>query len=191
MKRPQSHFRQKCNFGPSVTPQSPGAEPVCIGLASDDVTKLSNAWQRVKLVLNKDSAPYKSMLGEKSLTGRSSIFLPGEVRTVLTTSSQLSASHFKRSWGSEKRWAVFRSIDDLPACFCMGRYLCLEPILPVATPVAALWRSTCKPYWTSFESPLTRERCNVQQQRLIVFGWSCAVSTDSHSSIHSLLVCSQ
>ena len=30
--------------------------------------------------------------------------------------------------------------------FCMGRYLCLEPILPVATHVAALWRSTCKPY---------------------------------------------
>ena len=28
----------------------------------------------------------------------------------------------------------------------MGRYLCLEPILPVATPVAGLWRSTCKPY---------------------------------------------
>ena len=42
--------------------------------------------------------------------------------------------------------AVFRSIDDLPACFCMGCYLCLEPILLVATLVAALWRSTCKPY---------------------------------------------
>ena len=39
-----------------------------IGLASDDVTKLSNAWQRGKLVLNKGSVPYKSMLGEKSLT---------------------------------------------------------------------------------------------------------------------------
>ena len=35
-----------------------------IELASDDVKKLSNAWQRGKLVLNKDSAPYKSMLGE-------------------------------------------------------------------------------------------------------------------------------
>ena len=42
-----------------------------IELASDDVTKLSNSWQRGKLVLNKDSAPCKSMLGEKSLTGRS------------------------------------------------------------------------------------------------------------------------
>ena len=39
-----------------------------IGLASDDVTKRSNAWQRGKLVVNKGSAPYKSMLGEKSLT---------------------------------------------------------------------------------------------------------------------------
>ena len=78
------------------------------------------------------------MLGETSLTGRSSLFLPGEIGTVLTTPSRLSASHFKRSWGSDKRGAVFRSIDDLPACFCMGRYLCLEPILPVATPVAGL-----------------------------------------------------
>ena len=45
-----------------------------IGLASDDVRKLSNAWQRGKSVLNKGSAPYKSMLGEKSLSWRSSIF---------------------------------------------------------------------------------------------------------------------
>ena len=86
------------------------------------------------------------MLGEKSLTWRSSLFLRREVRTVLTTPSLLSASHFKTWWGSDKRGTVFRSIDDLPACFCMGRYLCLEPILPVATPVAGLWRGTCKPY---------------------------------------------
>ena len=98
------------------------------------------------------------MLGEKSLTGWSSLFLPGEVGTVLTTPSQLSASHFKRSWGSSKRWAVFRSIDDLPACFCMGRYLCLEPILPVATSVAALWRSTCKPYGYRFTLFIFRHR---------------------------------
>ena len=116
--------------------KSPNSSP--IGLASDDVTTLSNAWQRRKLVLNKGSVPYKSMLGEKSLTGRSSLFLRREVWTVLTTSSQLSASHFKRYWGSDKSGAVFRSIDNLPACFCMGRYLCLEPILPVATPVAGL-----------------------------------------------------
>ena len=80
------------------------------------------------------------MLGEKSLTGRSSLFLLGEVGTVLTTLSQLSASYFKRSRGSDKCGAVFRSIDDLPACFCY--YLCLKPIWPVAV----LWRSTCKPY---------------------------------------------
>ena len=108
-----------------------------IGLAGDDVTKLSNAWQQGKLVLylnGKVSAPYKSLLGEKSLTWRSSLFLRGEVRRVFATTSQLSASHFKRFWGSDKCGAVFRSIDDLPACFCMGCYLCLEPILPVATP---------------------------------------------------------
>ena len=67
-------------------------------LASDDVAKLSNAWQRGKLVLNKESVPYKSMLGEKSLTWRSSLFLLREVRTVLATPSLLSASHFKRYW---------------------------------------------------------------------------------------------
>ena len=117
-----------------------------IGLASDDVTNLSNAWQRGKMVLNKGSVPYKSMLGEKSLTWRSSLFLRREVRMVLTTPSQLSASHFKRYWGSDKCGVVFRSIDGLPASFCVWRSLCLEPILPVATPVAGLWRSTCKPY---------------------------------------------
>ena len=90
------------------------------GLASDDVTKLSNAWQRGKLVLNKGSAPYKSMPGEKSLAGRSSLFLRREVRTVLAAPSLPSASHFKRYWGSDKCRAVFRSIDDLPACFCIG-----------------------------------------------------------------------
>ena len=107
-------------------------EQLVIGLASDDVTKLSNAWQRGKLVLNKDSAPYKGMLGGKSLPGRSSLFLLGEIGTVLTAPSRLSASHFKRSRRSDKCGAVFRSIDDLPACFCVERYLCLEPILPVA-----------------------------------------------------------
>ena len=73
-----------------------GFSSCIMGLTSDDVTKLSNAWQRRKLVLNKGIIPYKSMLGEKSRTWRSSLFLRGEVRTVLTTSSQLSASHFKR-----------------------------------------------------------------------------------------------
>ena len=60
---------------------------------------------------------------------------------ILATSSQLCASHSKRYRGSDKCGAVFRSIDNLSACFCMGRYLCLEPNLPVAV----LWRSTCKP----------------------------------------------
>ena len=78
------------------------------------------------------------MLGEKSHSGRSALFLRREVGTVLTTSSQLSASHFKRYGGSDKYGPVYRSIDDLPACFCMGCYLCLEQIFPVATPVATL-----------------------------------------------------
>ena len=80
------------------------------------------------------------MLGEKSLTGRRALFVRGEVGTVMTTSSQLNASHFKIYRESDKYGAVFRSIDDLPACFGMGRYLdlCLEPIFLVATPVATL-----------------------------------------------------
>ena len=40
-----------------------------LGLASDDVTKHSNAWQRKNLVLNKDSAPYKCMRGESPSLG--------------------------------------------------------------------------------------------------------------------------
>ena len=78
------------------------------------------------------------MPGEKSLARWSSLFLRREVRTVLTSPSLLSASHFKRYWESDKCGAVFPLTDDLPACFCMGRYLCLEPILPVATAAAGL-----------------------------------------------------
>ena len=77
-----------------------------IALASDDVTKHSNAWQRGKLVLNKDSVPYKSMRGE-SLTGWSCLFFRREVWTVLTTPSQLSASGITQVSG---RFSV-----DLPA----------------------------------------------------------------------------
>ena len=40
----------------------------------DDITKHSNAWQRGKLVLNKDSDLYKSMLGERSLTGIEALY---------------------------------------------------------------------------------------------------------------------
>ena len=69
-----------------------------IGLASDDVTKLSNAWQRGKLVLNKVSGPYKSMLGEKSLTWRSSLFLRGEVRMVLQLLHSLVPHVSKDFW---------------------------------------------------------------------------------------------
>ena len=94
-----------------------------IGLASDDVTKLSNAWQRGKLVLNKDSVPCKSMLGEKSLAGWSSLFLHREVWTVLASLPQLSASHFKRYRGSDKCGAVFRSIDGLQHAFVWGSIL--------------------------------------------------------------------
>ena len=39
-----------------------------IGLASDDVRKLSNAWQRGKLVLNKLAAPHTKACWEKSLS---------------------------------------------------------------------------------------------------------------------------
>ena len=49
-------------------------EDWAIGLASDDVTKLGNAWQRGKLVLNKVGAPYKSMLG-KSLSLGDALYL--------------------------------------------------------------------------------------------------------------------
>ena len=126
-----------CSFSPAAeSPRSKFDASRSLGHASDDVTTLGNAWQRGKLVLNKGSAPYKSMLGGKSLTRRSSLFFRGKIRMVFTAISLLNASHLKRLWGTDKCGAVFRSFDDLPACFCMG--LCLEPILPVATPVAGL-----------------------------------------------------
>ena len=50
--------------GCEPTTAAPSKNKSHAGLASDDVTKLSNAWQRGKLVLNKGSVPYKSMLGK-------------------------------------------------------------------------------------------------------------------------------
>ena len=133
-------------------------------LASDDVTKLRKAWQRGKLLLNKGSVPDKACW-EKSLS-------LGEASYSFVDWSErfwqlLSASHFKRYWGSDKCVAVFRSIDDLQACFCMGRYLCLEPILPVARPVAGLWRSTCKPYKAVFMYKFERIGQSVSAHKLL------------------------
>ena len=99
-----------CHFGQDVIGQN--IKPVNYRACKWwRLTKHSNAWQRGKLVLNKDSVPYKSMLGEKSLTGRSSLFLRREVWKVLTTLSQLSSSHIKRYWGSDKCGTIFRSIN--------------------------------------------------------------------------------
>ena len=69
--------RKSRTAGCEPTTAAPSKNESHAGLASDDVTKLSNTWQRGKLVLNKGtgSVPYKSMLGEKSLAGRSSVFL--------------------------------------------------------------------------------------------------------------------
>ena len=41
------------------------------------------------------------------------------------------------------QWATFS-----PACFCMGRHLCLEPIFPVATRCYVLWhhQALCSPH---------------------------------------------
>ena len=101
-----------------------------IWLGSDDVNKHSNAWQQRKV-----SHWAKLFIPSwRGLNGFDNSF----------TAYIISASHFKKYRGSDKCVAVFRLIDDLTACFCMGRYLYLEPILPVATPIAALWRSTCK-----------------------------------------------
>ena len=77
--------------------QVPKAKPLPIGLASDDVTKLSNALQRGKLVLNKGSTPYKSMLGEKSLTWQSSFFFV-EVQKRKKRSSEHQTKTGKEWW---------------------------------------------------------------------------------------------
>ena len=117
-----------------------------VGLASDDVTKLSNAWQQQKLVRNKGSVTYKSMLGEKSLTWQSFFFSFVERSARFWQLFHSLVRHISKDSGDRtSAGPFFRSIDDLPACFCMGRYLCLEPILPVATQAAGLWHSTCKP----------------------------------------------
>ena len=158
-----------------------------IGLASDDVTKHSNVCQWGKIGSNKDSVPYKkNMLAEKSLTGRSSLFLRGEVWKVLTTLSQLSASHFKRYGGLDKCGAVLGSINDLPACFCMGRYFLLEPSLAVATPVAAPWHSTCKPYSLKKKRP-KQTRSKWRRKKTTQFpshqpGVSCSGGWQAHRS---------
>ena len=103
----------------------------CIGLASDDVTKQSDAWQRGKLVLNKDCIPsYKSMLGERRslVEGLYSFVKKSERFWQLFNSLVHHISIGVRNWTK-----ATSSIGRLPACFCLGCYLRLEPILPVAT----------------------------------------------------------
>ena len=98
------------------------------------------------MVLNKDGIPYKSMLREKSLARRGALFIRRDVWKVSTALSQLSATNFKRYRGSDKCEAVFWSIDRLPACFYVERYLCWKPNLPVATHFHGPWWSTRKLY---------------------------------------------
>ena len=99
-----------------------GADTMCfwltIGLASDDVAKLSNAWQRGKLVLNKGSAHTKACWEKVSHLAK--LFISsqrGSNGFDNFFTGYISASHFKGYWGSDKCGAVFRSIDDFSACF--------------------------------------------------------------------------
>ena len=119
-QREREREREMKGKDPNIPRGGSNKNKTPIGLASDDVKKPSNSWQRGKLVLNKDCFPYKSMLGEKSLAGRRSLFFRREVWKVLTTLSQLSSSHIKRFRGSDKCGAVFRSIDDSQHAFAWG-----------------------------------------------------------------------
>ena len=94
-----------------------------MGLASEEVTKQSNAWQRGKLVLNKDRATYKSMLRGKSLI-HEVLFPSWRGLNGFDNSFTAWCVTFQKISGIDKCGAIFRSIDDLPAYFCMGRCLC-------------------------------------------------------------------
>ena len=85
------------------------------------------------------------MLGERFLTGRSSLFLRGEIWTVLTTPLQLSASHFQKISGIGQEWGRFLVNRRAPSMLLYGTLSSVRTKFPVATPVAVLW-PTCKPY---------------------------------------------
>ena len=72
-KRLDFENKNTCRLGLKSL-RSPKPDLTVIGLASDDVTKHSNAWQRGNLVLNKGSAPYKSMLEESLSLGEALYF---------------------------------------------------------------------------------------------------------------------
>ena len=99
-----------------------------------------------KLVLNKNSAHAKACW-EKSLSLGETLYSFVERSERLWQLLHSLVRYISKDIGDRTSAEPFfsRSTIDLPACFCMGRYLRLEPILPIVTPVAALWRSTCKP----------------------------------------------
>ena len=108
--------------------------------------KPSNAWQRGKLVLNKDCVPYQNMLGDRQVARWLKLFNLF-YRGLKGFDNSFIALFVPYEEISGIGRAVLGSIDDFPACFFMEPCLCSEPILPVATPIAALWRSTRKPYY--------------------------------------------
>ena len=114
-----------------------------IGLANDDVTKLSDAenWFKTKVPSHTKACREKSL----SLDGALYSFVERFERFWQLL--HCLVRHISKDSGDRTSAGPLfgRSTIDLPACFCMGRYLCLEPILPVATAVAGLWRSTCNP----------------------------------------------
>ena len=108
-----------------------------IGLASDDVTKLRNAWQRGKLVLNKVSAPYKSMLGKSLSLGEALYFFVERSERFLQLLHSL-VRHISKDFGDQTSAGPFLVDRRSPSMLLYGMLSCLEPILPVAAPVAGL-----------------------------------------------------
>ena len=92
-------------------------------------------WKTKKVVLNKDSIPHKSMLGEKMFTCQSALFPHERVSKVLTTLSQLKflilsievRGRFPMVQMSINCWFLLES-----HCECTGtirRQACFEPII--------------------------------------------------------------
>ena len=90
------------------------------------------AQQPAKLVLNNAGVPYKSMPRKSSIDRQTASHLsdPRDLLKCYTLSCEGVVETVPTSPRRNKE--LLQARDFSPACFCMGRYLCLEPKSPVA-----------------------------------------------------------
>ena len=141
--------------------ESEPRESLAIGLASDDVRKLINAWQRGKLVLNKGSAHTKACW-EKSLSLGEALYFFVEKSERFWQLLHCLVHHISKMVGIGQVRGRFLVDRRSPSMLLYGTLSLLRTNFAGCYAGWGLWRSTCKPYsteraWRPFNFPWYRK----------------------------------